>query len=251
MNCTRNFLSNRNTGFFARYAFSLLVGLFCVSSCTVWPILTATALSKSDDSDSSSYLLLLLSTGASGPVTETGNPTTTGSGVQTSTCGSSGCTILLSSGINGNFGGIAGADTFCANEAVLQNAPGNTAGYKALIMTDNGTRNLTSSWVLYPNTVYRSKSNSNLVITTTDANGQFQFPLSAEITGAGGNAVYTGINTTGPSWVPKTGVNCLNWTDNTNLVSGWIGVSNSPNQEIDSGASFTCDQLLVLYCVQR
>ncbi|TGK15408.1 DUF1554 domain-containing protein [Leptospira stimsonii] len=245
-----NFFPQRNKGLFAKFLFSIFVCLICSSSCTLWPVLTVTAVNKPKDSDSSSNLLLMLLVGASS--SEAGNATSAnGSGAQTSTCGASGCTIFLSSGINGNLGGITGADSHCVTDAVAQSAPGNTASYKALIMTDNGSRNLTSSWVLYPNTVYRSMNNSNLVITTTDANGQFQFPLSAEITGAGGNAVYTGINTTGPSWVPKTGVNCLNWTDNTNLVSGWIGVSNTPNQELDSGASFTCDQFLVLYCVQR
>ncbi|RHX91830.1 DUF1554 domain-containing protein [Leptospira stimsonii] len=246
-----NFFPQRNKGlFFAKNVFSIFVCLICFSSCTLWPILTATALTKRSDSDSSSILLLMLLVGA--PTSEDGNSTTAnGSGAQTFTCGSSGCTIFLSMGINGNLGGITGADTHCVTSAVAQGAPGNTASYKALIMTDNGSRNLASSWVLYPNTVYRSMNNGNLVITTTDANGQFQFPLSAGITSPGGNAVYTGIDTTGASWLPKTGVNCLNWTDNTNLVSGWIGISNAPNQELDSGGSFTCDQSLVLYCVQR
>ncbi|MBM9500019.1 DUF1554 domain-containing protein [Leptospira sp. 201903071] len=182
----------------------MLVALFPLASCTIWPILTVAVSSKSGNSDPFPILALFLLLPNGGGGSESANNTTPI--VSTSTCETAGCALLLSSVTRGNLGGISGADTFCANDAFLQGAPGDPAGYKALIMTENGTRNLANSWVLYPNTVYRSLNNGNLQIATTDA---------------------------------------------TNLVSGWIGISNAPNQEIDAGGSFSCDTFLLLYCVQR
>ncbi|MBM9575950.1 DUF1554 domain-containing protein [Leptospira sp. 201903070] len=250
MNWTRNFFRDGNVGILYRFVFLTLVGPIQLFSCTVWPILTAGGISKSENSDSlssaSAALLMLIqgeNTSSIGTSSSSGSPT--------STCGSTGCTLFLSSPTNGNIGGIAGADSKCVNDAVTQSAPGNSSSYKALIMTDDGTRNLTNSWVLFPNTVYRSMNNGNLIIATTNANAQFPFPLSVEITDPGGSAVFTGIDTTGAGWAPKTGINCSNWTNNTNAVSGWAGISNAANQEIDAGASYTCDNSLVLYCVQK
>ncbi|AOP32750.1 hypothetical protein A0128_02000 [Leptospira tipperaryensis] len=243
-------LEIRGTFVFLRLILFCAIFSFLFFSCTVWPVLTVAATKNSERSDSSaSVAFLALVQGGDSSV---GSTNTSSTPVETSnTCAATGCSIFLTVAFTGNMGGIVGADSSCATAASGRSAPGNTSGYKALLMTDDGTRDLTNSWVLYPNTTYQSLDNSNLPIGTTNGAGQLPTTLANEITGSGGNLVYTGMNTTGPSWAPKTGTNCLNWTTASNSVSGWFGSSNAPNSEFDAGGARTCDVFLALYCVQR
>ncbi|TGK15409.1 DUF1554 domain-containing protein [Leptospira stimsonii] len=253
MNCTRNFFSRNNRGFLARFVSATLVVLFPLTSCTLWPILTTAVVSKSESDNSSSSLLLLLLAQGAGSSNSTSGTTPTSSPGQ-ATCAATGCSLFLTSVPNGNFGGVTGADASCAAQAAVIGAPGNATGYKAFIMAEDGTRSLSTSWVLYPNANYYSIDNSNLLISTTDANGQFAATLTNEITPSAGLA-YTGIDTSGATWIPKTGQSCVNagasWTSISAGVTGWVANPNSPGIEIGGAGTLTCATASSIYCVQR
>lgn len=253
MNCTRNLFPQRNAGLLSRFVFSTLVALLLLTSCTVWPILTTAAVPKSKATDSSSSLaLLLLAQGSSPSNSSGGSGTSTPSGP--TTCASSGCSLFLTTVPNGNLGGVTGADASCAAQAAVIGAPGNATGYKALLMAEDGTRSLTTSWVLYPNANYYSIDNSNLLISTTDANGQFAATLTNEITPAPSLA-YTGIDTSGATWIPRVGQSCINagasWTSVSAGVTGWVANPNSPGIEMGGAGTLTCATASSIYCVQR
>ncbi|WP_162274086.1 DUF1554 domain-containing protein [Leptospira tipperaryensis] len=229
----------------------MLVVLFPLISCTVWPILTTAVVPTSEPANSSSSLALLLLAGGNS------SPTTTGSAIPTSgasTCATSGCSLFLTSVPNGNFGGVAGADASCAAQAAVIGAPGNAAGYKAILMAEDGTRTLTTSWVLYPNTNYFSLDNSNLLVSATDANGQFAATLTNEITPSPSLA-YTGIDTSGATWIPRSGQSCVNagasWTSVSGSVTGWVANPNSAGIEMGGAGTLTCATAAMIYCVQR
>ncbi|RHX91828.1 DUF1554 domain-containing protein [Leptospira stimsonii] len=251
MNCIRNFLSRSNRGFLARFVSATLVVIFSLTSCTLWPILTTVVVSKPESENSSSLFLLLLAQGSSS--SDSTNGTSTSSPGQV-TCAATGCSLFLTPVSNGNFGGVSGADTSCAAQAAVIGAPGNTTGYKAFLMAEDGTRSLTTSWVLYPNANYYSIENSNLLISTTDANGQFAATLTNEITPSAGLA-YTGIDTSGVTWIPRTGQSCVNagasWTSTSAGVTGWVANPNSPGIEIGGAGTLTCATAASIYCVQR
>lgn len=235
----------------SRFVFSTLVVL--LASCTVWPILTTAAVPKSKDADSSSSLaLLLLAQGPSPSNSSSGSDTSTQGGP--TTCAATGCSLFVSPVTSGNLGGVAGADANCAARAAVIGAPGNAAGYKALLMAEDGTRSLTTSWVLYPNANYYSIDNNNLLISTTDANGQFAATLTNEITPAPGLA-YTGIDTSGATWIPRSGQTCVNagasWTSVSGGVTGWVANPNSPGIEMGGAGTLTCATNATIYCVQR
>lgn len=247
--------------------FPALIPLFLVLqfvsiSCTVWPILTELAVpsNSSGGNGNESIVLLLLLQNDKNSSTNTGSTTTSSpTGPSASSCANNGgCSIFLSTATMGNFGGVSGADAKCVADAPGAGAPGSPSEYKALIMADDGSRTLTNNWVLWPNTVYKSMSNSGLTISTTDANAMFTFPLSNLFVPSGGNAMYTGIDASGATWIPKTGVTCTNagvsWSSTSNLVSGWVGVTSGSDKtlvDVGGGTGFTCDNFLLIYCVQR
>lgn len=241
---------------------SLIILHFLTISCTIWPVLTGAALpsnsSNGNGNDSMAILLLLQNgNGFGGSGSSTGS--TGSSGPPASSCANNGgCSIFLSSASTGNFGGVSGADAKCATDATAASAPGNPSDYKALIMADDGSRTLTTNWVLWPNTIYKTMSNSNLTISTTNASAMFTFPLSNLFVSSGGNAMYTGIDASGATWVPKSGVTCTNagvsWSSVSNTVSGWVGVTSGTDKtfvDVGGGTGFTCDNFLLIYCVQR
>ncbi|MBM9575947.1 DUF1554 domain-containing protein [Leptospira sp. 201903070] len=236
-----------------KFYFVFLLLPFFVFSCTVWPVMTTVAKSESKDSDQSSSFLLLLSGGSvianEGVISNATNP-----GVAPCSTTGSGCALFLStaSPSGGNFGGVAGADARCASDAATRNAPGVSSGstYKALIMVENGTRNLTTNWILYPNTSYYSIENSNLRIGVT--NGNAELPATFENSVSGGSiVVYTGISK-GPPWTPYTNNTCSSWTVGTGAPNyGLVADTTIAAGYIDNGGSYACDYSLSFYCVQR
>ncbi|MBM9500022.1 DUF1554 domain-containing protein [Leptospira sp. 201903071] len=176
----------------------------------------------------------------------------TNPGVAPCSTTSSGCALFLSGTTTGNLGGVGGADARCANDAIARNAPGVSSGstYKALIMAENGTRNLTTNWILYPNTSYYSFENSNLRIGITNANSELPgtFENSINLIQV---IVYTGISK-GPPWVPFTGNTCSSWTIGTGAPNyALVADTSAATSYIDSGGAYACDYILNLYCVQR
>ncbi|RHX82032.1 DUF1554 domain-containing protein [Leptospira yasudae] len=258
---TLNFLYNGKKIKFPLFLFLILFIQILSVSCTIWPVVTALAAPQSGSSNDNGSLVLLaiLQNGTTGSSSASES---TGGSVGSGCSQSSSCAIFLYNhpfAIGGNWGGISGADAKCASGASGAGAPGDPNSYKALLMAEDGSRNLTTDWVLYPNKVYKSISNSNLTVTSTDANGQFIFPVTNTITTTA-NGVYTGIDTSGATWVPKTGQTCLSggvsWTSTSTVVNGSFGISNG-NGSLgsalvdDAGLGFACNNTLVLYCVQR
>ncbi|TGK15878.1 DUF1554 domain-containing protein [Leptospira kmetyi] len=252
---------NSNKAKFPVWVASFIISHFLTVSCTIWPVLTGFAIpskSSNGNGNESIELLLLLQhgnrSGGSGSSTGPGS-----SGPPASSCANNGgCSIFLSTATTGNFGGVSGADARCATDAIAAGAPGSPSDYKALIMADDGSRTLTTNWVLWPNTIYKTMSNSNLTISTTNASAMFSFPLSNLFVPSGGNAMYTGIDASGATWVPKSGVTCTNagvsWSSASNTVSGWVGVTSGTDKtlvDVGGGTGFTCDNFLLIYCVQK
>ncbi|MGJ4753397.1 DUF1554 domain-containing protein [Leptospira kmetyi] len=250
---------NSNKAKFPVWVASFIISHFLTVSCTIWPVLTGFAIpskSSNGNGNESIELLLLLQhgngSGGSGSSTGPGS-----SGPPASSCANNGgCFIFLSTATTGNFGGVSGADAKCVTAATGALAPGNPSDYKALIMADDGSRTLTTNWVLWPNTVYKSFSNAGLTVASTNASAQFVFPVTNTITSPGGNAVFTGIDASGATWIPKSGATCtisgVSWTSGSITESGQIGVSNNTDKTVlDGTTSYPCSNNLVIYCVQK
>lgn len=150
---------------------------------------------------------------------------------------------------SGAFGGISGADSFCSTAAglYLPSGAGDSSEYKALIMDESGTRDLNHDWVIHPNTNYINPS-TGLIISASNSSGILSLP-EANLFPFSGSQVYTGINASGSTWIPKTNATCNNWTVGTNTRLGEIGETGSPNY-VDSSATLTCDTARGIYCVR-
>lgn len=254
------FSFNANKAKFPVWVPSLIISHFLTISCTIWPVLTGAALpsnSSNGNGNESMAILLLLQNGNGFGGSGSSTGSTGSSGPPASSCANNGgCSIFLSSANTGNFGGVSGADAKCATDATAASAPGNPSDYKALIMADDGSRTLTTNWVLWPNTIYKSFSNGGLTVASTNASAQFVFPVTNTITSPGGNAVFTGIDASGATWVPKSGVTCtisgVSWTSGSITESGQVGVSNNTDKTVfDVNTSYPCSNNLVIYCVQK
>ncbi len=153
---------------------------------------------------------------------------------------------------NGAMGGISGADAACrsAAQAYLSgDSFGNPNDYKALIMAEGGVRDLTHNWVLHPNTTYRNPG-TGLIVQDTDANGMLGLPVANPISESAPVSMYTGIDTSGTVWRPKTNGTCLNWTSASSADRGEVGDTAEPNY-IDRGFVQPCDSNFGLYCVRK
>ncbi|WP_165778820.1 DUF1554 domain-containing protein [Leptospira perolatii] len=227
----------------------LMISLLYVS-CVQWPVASALLETQEKNSNENSLIVGLLATG---------NPSSPTPGIPTSTptanCSTTGgCYIYYSSPTSGAMGGITGADAICqASYSVFTPAPvGSASDYKALIMDEAGGRNLTTNWVLRPNLQYYSY-HTGALISTSDAAGELSLPLVSSLeSGPGGFAAYTGINTTGATWIPKAGTTCNSWASTaTSAIRGEAGISNDPTGFVDTNGSYTCDSNLRLYCVRQ
>jgi hypothetical protein len=230
---------------------------FFLFYCTPWPVITsfASEVEKKSNSDSVLFLLAKIDeVNGSKDKDDSENPAN-GSSPSSNLCSSkpNGCALFVSiTTTNGNIGGAAGADSICANDATTLNAPGLATGstYKALLMTEDGTRNLSTNWVLYPNTSYYSLSNSNLRVGVTNANSELPATFENDIN-TSPIVVYGGIFK-GPPWIPSTTNTCLSWTNGIGAPNyGNIAYSNSPTGYIDGSGLYGCDNILNLYCVER
>ncbi|TGL78147.1 DUF1554 domain-containing protein [Leptospira yasudae] len=264
LGATLNFLNNGKKIKFPLFLFPILLIQILSVSCTIWPVVTALAAPQSGSSNDNSSLVLLAllqngNTTGSSPSSNTGGGTSGGG--TSSPCFAGGtCAVYLNiaSSAGGNLGGVSGADARCVAGASGAGAPGDPNSYKALLMAEDGLRNLTTDWVLYPNTVYKSVTNGNLTITSTNAGAQFIFPVTNTVGAA--NATYTGIDASGATWVPKTAGTCTNagvsWSTNSGAFTGWAGFSNGNLTNtvllVDGGSpGYNCSNNLGLYCVQR
>ncbi|AYV54079.1 DUF1554 domain-containing protein [Leptospira kmetyi] len=172
---------------------------------------------------------------------------------------------------DGNMGGISGADTLCRNAAaLLPSSFGAPSEYKAMLMDESGTRDLTHNWVLYPNTKYLNIKKSTLnpndsaLVFTTDSQGMFGGTLSNAIIVDGtrppGTYTFTGVRIDTPSfvgtWLPGSFRSCFDWTSTVAGTS--YGSLGDPTQIfsstfIDRGYSSAqvCNTMHGIYCVRQ
>ena len=221
--------------FMATLLFLLLLNI--LGSCTIWPGFT-TIVTNRDQKDGNSSMLELallaqLLQASSSSCRDTGK-----------------CAIFVTSGAWTPGGGIAAADAFCQGESGTA-APAAPGTYKALLMTENGTRDATHGWVLYPNLCYYTLSNGTGEIGCTDATATFPAGLPTMSIGSAGVSVWTGINTSPSPWQPVSSTTCTSWT-NASGGSGEFGSDTFVSSAAFMNGASACTTLTNhLYCVQQ
>ncbi len=161
-------------------------------------------------------------------------------------------TFITSTSLNGNLGGIAGADALCNSDGAKPSILPNV--YKAMIVDGTNRKASTTAntgdnqidWVLLPNTSY-FRTDGTTLIKATNANGIFVFPLTSSFD-TPGIPYWTGLNT--------------NWTTSGNLCGGnWSSTAGSgqagqatmtTSSAISGGGPPPCNTALpYLLCVQQ
>lgn len=144
--------------------------------------------------------------------------------------------FILPISIDGDLGGVSGADTLCT----IHNTHGGTA--KALIGTSDRQVG-GSDWVLTPNVNYFNTGADT--IDATDSNGWFTFDLDYSIAGYETNQkVYTGLTETGGL---SEDYNCGNWT--TQNADAEVGIAGSLTSTAISKTVRNCGDEFPIYCV--
>ena len=162
------------------------------------------------------------------------------------------CTIFVTStNVDGNLGGIAGADSLCMSDP---NYPG-AGTYKAMLVDGiNRVATITQNtgdgqvdWVLQPNTDY-VQADGVTPIMTTDNNGLFVFGTLTNSISTTAKIVWTDMLA---SWISNT-TNCSAWTSNSSTVNGTYGDSTSLIGAAVGVETLSCDTAtMALYCVQQ
>ncbi len=154
---------------------------------------------------------------------------------------------------NGNFGGVANADTFC-----LDNSPEGVTGTFKAMMSQFGVRQACDSadpnctvaagnnidWVMAANTEYY-RIDGVTPIGTTNAAGIFAFPITNSIS-ASATTTWTGLQA---DWT-RYFFDCVNWTDGT-VQFGGFGTTNATDGTTLFQAFSSCNVLRPLYCVEQ
>ncbi|MBK9497992.1 MAG: DUF1554 domain-containing protein [Leptospiraceae bacterium] len=161
-------------------------------------------------------------------------------------------TFISSSTLNGNLGGIAGADALCNSDGAKPSILPNT--YKAMIV--DGTNRKASNtanagdgqvdWVFLPNTSY-FRTDGTTLIKTTNANSIFVFPLTNSFD-TPGIPYWTGLNT---DWTTSSNRCATDWTSTTG--NGQAGQATMLTvASISGGGPPPCNAALPrLLCVQQ
>lgn len=154
------------------------------------------------------------------------------------------CTIFVTSVNTAPAAGVAGMDALCMTQKPVD-APSAPAGtYRALVMAEDGSRSLTSNWVLHPSTPYTSYANGP--IGTTDAMARMPAALSNNI-GTVSTYVWTGINATG--WTAFPSATCTSWTGSGNGRYGDAGATDATAFSLNN--TLCSSSPYYLYCVQQ
>lgn len=161
-------------------------------------------------------------------------------------------TFLSSTALDGNIGGVAGADTICNSDGAKPSIQPNV--YKAMIV-DGTTRKASTTanagdgqidWVFLPNTSY-FRTDGTTQIMTTNANGIFVFgSLTSSFLGVM-TSYWTGLNA---DWT-TFGTHCTGWT--TTGGNSRVGDGTPTNGNSITGMSnIPCSSVTpYLLCVQQ
>lgn len=148
--------------------------------------------------------------------------------------------------LGGSFGGISGADTICSTD--IKCPAGSVC--KAMIL---GTTRIASQnadlgdgqidWVLHPNTHYYLTNNVTL-IANTNSTSLLQIPFNNIVDGVA-PGTWLGSNS---GWV-LGGNSCLNWTDITAGITGYMFRTQFTNSTL-FGGNYSCSNPVNLFCVE-
>ena len=158
--------------------------------------------------------------------------------------------------LNGNLGGIAGADTLCLTDAANPLGPGNgswkallsSAGVRVACTTSNCSGSGAaehSDWALKANTPYVRPDGTSIGMTT--ANGIFVGTIANSVTTTS-FVTFTGLTS---DWA-VAGDNCDNWASASIGFNGQTGLSSETGILWFSNTANGCDLATKrLYCVQQ
>jgi hypothetical protein len=167
-------------------------------------------------------------------------------------------TFVTTSTLNGNLGGITGADSLCnsdANKPVIS-----PSIYKAFLVDSTGNRRASTNvdatganpgtqvdWVLAANTTYFRANQTTPLFTT---NSQKLFNLSSGVLNSFdplGNSYWTGIKN---DWT--TNFTCLNWVNSTMGQQGDRGDGSATNSDaVSFPGPLACNSTLRVFCIQQ
>ncbi len=157
--------------------------------------------------------------------------------------------FLTTTTVGGNIGGIAAADTLCANDV---SNPNDGYTYRALLVdgVDRSALNPTVDWVLQPSFVYKTTGGATFGTTNASA----VFTSITNISTNAGEIWWTGVAddswNPGNTTAPNDG-NCNRWTSNSGSDNGWMGKGsgNSLDATFNDGR-YACNGSYKLICVQ-
>lgn len=159
----------------------------------------------------------------------------------------------------GNLGGIAGADTMCANTSDA-NHPNDGRTYKAMLVdgvdreacvSANCTTSEGTDWVLQPNTSYYQSDGTTLIFTTNNG-GIFVYGTmdnNWSATDVGSNA-WTGLAN---DWTTRTADpdNCNGWTLGTAGQGGAVGRNGLLTNAAIFIGGHSCGIATSVFCVSQ
>ncbi len=163
--------------------------------------------------------------------------------------------IFVSATRSGNWGAVAGIDTYCNGDA---NKPAGAGGsYKAMVGYSSGSRRACSvancagvngaqaaDWVFVNGTSYYRPDGT--FISTANLDRILLLPLTNSI-GTAPTNVWTGMENTWGT-ITATTPECTGWT---NSGFGNYGIANSVNPQFFSNASQACGSASAIYCVEQ
>jgi hypothetical protein len=183
--------------------------------------------------------------------------------------------FVTQSSHNGDFGGLAGADSFCQNDNNNPNSGNANYIYKAMLVAQaifNGNQEARypgTNWVLYSNQNYYKSDIAATFIAQTNSYGKLPNDFSNRI--GDSRFVWSGSN---PDWGTDEGAfgtnwACTNWSSASWVVAGYVGNSlksdynawayRDDGSEIDGKSHINkgdtlaawCNSTLQVYCVQQ
>lgn len=150
-----------------------------------------------------------------------------------------------------SFMGIPNIDTGCNS---LKPINSKITGTFKVMLSKAGSRTAVPKldWVLQPNTVYisyKSSSASSTVISITDSNSLFTFPLKSTLVDSSVEQLLTGMNT---DWTANANI-CGNWSTRPIAVaSGMLGTFSSNSTAIGGTLSgIYCENTYKVLCVEQ
>ncbi len=165
--------------------------------------------------------------------------------------------FLSATTVDGNIGGISGADSICNSDA---NRPSTQWTYTAFLVDGTKRRACTAAncpggtaehidWILYANQPYY-RSDGTTSLFTSNADGIFIFGNFANAMTGIASSYYTGFSSAG-DWT-SSGSNCTSWTSNNAVRLGRTGTGTFTNYGSLRDASNTnCSTVLRLLCVEQ